>query len=365
MSITADVVVIGGGVIGLLTAREFALAGARTALIERNTVGQEASWAGGGMLFPLYPWKLPETIIALCLKSLEIYPKLADDLRHTTGIDIELINSGMLVCKVSQDAETVAWCNRHEIRAEYPNESEIRTLIPNLDSNIEQALWLPEVCQIRNPNFTNALKRDLCNRGVSIFEGQEATRLVRQGTRIQRLDTTNNSYIADHYVLAAGAWTQTLLESNYSGPDISPAKGEMLLYKTRPNLLQRIILADGMYLIPRQDGHILVGSTLEFSGFDKTLTQTAKKALQDFAHSIFPPLSQYRIKKHWAGLRPACASGIPVIGPDPTIENLSFNSGHFRNGFCMAPASAQMLVDLVLMRTTQLPAQPYALDAKR
>lgn len=365
MTVTADVAIVGGGVIGLLTAREFSLAGARTVLIERNTVGQEASWAGGGILFPIYPWKNPETIISLCLKSLEIYPKLAEDLKDATGIDIELINSGMLVCNVAEDAETVAWCNTHAIQADFADQSEIQTLIPNLDSEIEQALWLPEVRQLRNPNLINALNQDLYNRGVSIFERQKVTQLVRRGARIQRLETTTNSYIADHYVLAAGAWTQTLLASDYNGPDISPAKGEMLLYKTRSNLLQQIILADGMYLIPRQDGHILVGSTLEFSGFDKHLTQTAKKTLQNFAQTIFPPLSQYPIKKHWAGLRPACASGIPIIGPDPTVENLSFNSGHFRNGLGMAPASAQLLVDLVLKRKTQLPAQPYALDAKR
>ncbi len=365
MTVTADIVVVGGGIIGMLTAREFSLAGARTALIERNTVGREASWAGGGILFPLYPWKQPETILSVCLKSLEIYPQLAQDLYQDTGTDIELVTSGMLICDLKNNSEVLTWCKTRNIRAARASKSEIQRLAPKLNPEICEALWLPNVCQIRNPNLIKALYMDLVNRGVSIHEGQEVTQLANSDNRIQYLKTKNKKYVADHYVLSAGAWTQKLIESRPDAPTIVPAKGEMLLYKTKPGLLQRMILREDMYLIPRQDGHILVGSTLEYSGYDKTPTQTAKRTLHNFAVSVFPPLRNYAIEKQWAGLRPACTLGIPIIGRDPTIENLSYNCGHFRNGLNMAPASAQMLVDLVFNRATPLSAAPYAFDAER
>ncbi len=365
MTRTADILVIGGGIIGLLTAREFSVAGARTTLIERHKVGQEASWAGGGILFPLYPWKLPETIASLCLKSLEHYPRLAEDLHQQTGIDAELITSGMLVCDNLDDQNELCWCTEHCVRATQLSCKQIESLFPKLNPSATRSLWLPDVCQIRNPRLVKALRKDLSQRGVKIYENLEVQQLLQTDARVVSVKTTHGNFSADRYVVTAGAWSNTLLESNQPTPPVFPVKGEMLLYKTEPGLLQHIVLNDDKYLIPRLDGHILVGSTLEYCGFQKTPTEDARKSLRNFAISVFPPLAKYTVLKHWAGLRPGSPSGIPFIGIHPKIENLSFNCGHFRNGFTMAPASAQLLVDLVLNRPTSLSHQAYALDAER
>ena len=365
MTRTADILIIGGGIIGLLTAREFSVAGARTVLIERHKVGQEASWAGGGILFPLYPWKQSETIASLCLRSLDHYPPLAEDLHQQTGIDTELITSGMLVCDNLDDQNALRWCAEHSVRATQLSCKQIETLSPKLNPLATHPLWLPDVCQIRNPRLVQALRKDLSQRGVKIYENLEVEQLLQTDARVVSVKTTRGNFSADRYVVTAGAWSNTLLESNQPKPPVFPVKGEMLLYKTEPGLLQHIVLNDNKYLIPRLDGHILVGSTLEYCGFQKKTSAYARKSLQDFAISVFPPLADYAIVKHWAGLRPGSPSGIPFIGNHPKIENLSFNCGHFRNGFTMAPASAQLLVDLVLNRPTSLSPENYALDAER
>lgn len=365
MSQTADILVIGGGIIGLLTAREFSVAGARTILIERHRVGQEASWAGGGILFPLYPWKQPETITALSLKSLDHYPQLAADLHQQTAIDTELITSGMLVCDNLVGDNALCWCTEHCVQAIQPSREQIETLIPKLKPTPGLPLWLPDVCQIRNPRLVQALRKDLTQRGVKIYENLEVERLPQAETRVVSVKTTRGNFSADRYVVTAGAWSNTLLESNRPTPSVFPVKGEMLLYKTEPGLLRHIVLSDDKYLIPRQDGHILVGSTTDYCGFQKSTTEYAQKSLHDFANILFPPLADYPIIKQWAGLRPSSPSGIPFIGNHPNIENLSFNCGHYRNGLNMAPASAQLLVDLVLNRPTSLSPENYALDAER
>jgi len=365
MSRTADILVIGGGIIGLLTAREFSLAGARTTVIERHRVGQEASWAGGGILFPLYPWKQPETIASLCLKSLDHYPQLAADLHQQTGIDTELTTSGMLVCDNLDGQNALCWCDKHSVQAVQLSCKQIETLIPKLDPTLIQPLWLPEICQIRNPRLIHALHKDLNQRGVKIYENLEVEQLPQTDARIVSVKTTRGNFSADRYVVTAGAWSNRLLQSKRPRPHVYPVKGEMLLYKTEPGLLQQIVLNDNKYLIPRLDGHILVGSTIEYCGFQKEPSAFARNSLQNFATSIFPPLADYAIANHWAGLRPGSPSGIPFIGNHPKIKNLSFNCGHFRNGFSMAPASAQLLVDLVLDQPTSLAREAYALDANR
>ncbi|CAG1021871.1 partial glycine oxidase, partial [Patescibacteria group bacterium] len=165
-------------------------------------------------------------------------------------------------------------------------------------------------------------------------------------------------------IIAAGAWTGQLFRENIASniPDIKPVKGQMVLFDAKPNTLNHIVLDNDQYLIPRLDGKILAGSTVEHDDFNKTTSNTAYEQLSQFAIALMPDLKQYPIIKHWAGLRPGTEYGVPYIGRHPSIKNLSINAGHFRNGLTIGPASAQLLVDIMLNRPAAISTEPYRLD---
>jgi glycine oxidase len=170
-------------------------------------------------------------------------------------------------------------------------------------------------------------------------------------------------------VLCTGAWTSDVLKAWLPEFDMSlaiqPVKGQMLVFDAKPDTLSCMVLNDDQYLIPRRDGKILAGSTVEAAGFEKSPTRSAKQQLQEFATALLPALAQYPISHHWAGLRPGTPQGIPYIGRHPTVKNLSMNAGHFRNGLVMGPASAQLLADLLLARPTAINPEPYAIKTEK
>lgn len=359
-----DITIIGGGIIGLLAAREFSTAGAKVTLIERQSVGREASWAGGGILLPLYPWRQVEAISVLVSFSLKLYPRLAKSLAESTGIDPEHTVSGLLVGD-NPDVETaIAWCERHSIRFQRPSSADLRERMPNIRLETDNPLWLPDIAHIRNPRLLQALRADLALHGVEFFENQEVTGLALANDKVVRIETVAGPLCADYVVLATGAWSGKLWKSLIPALEIVPAKGQMLLFDAEAGLLRQMVLSGGRYLIPRRDGKILCGSTVEYVQFDKTTTAEARTLLERFALNTVPALRDYPVVGHWAGLRPATPSGIPYIDTHPRIENLALCCGHFRNGLAMGPASARLLADLVLGRAPSLAPEPYAIDAR-
>ncbi len=364
MSRVPDILVIGGGIAGLLTAREFVMKGYATTLIEKQKVGREASWAGGGILSPIYPWRQPESIIPLAKESNAIYPELASDLKESTGIDPEWNRCGMLILDFLEE-NVLTWCKKNALPAYRIDPIEADNLIPRVPIIESPVLWLPEVAQIRNPRLITALQTDLRNQGVTVFENTEALHFGVKNNRITEVKTNRHTFSAGEIIIAAGAWSKTLTGPFDPQPEVIPVKGQMLLYKTKPGLLKAMVLYDGQYLIPRRDGHILVGSTLEYAGFEKTTTREAKQQLDSFARRILPSLPPDSLIDHWAGLRPGSPSGIPTIGRHPVIANLSFNCGHFRHGIGTGPASARLLADILTNRGPRIPPEPYAVARNR
>lgn len=350
-----DCLIVGGGVIGYGTALEFARSGMKVSLIERNHAGQESSWAGGGILYPLLPWNYSAAVTGLAQHSIGLFPKWIDALRNTTGIDPEYQCCGMLVLPAFSADMAQAWCNAHATRVGIRPAHE---LIPELAVD-DEALWLPDVAQARNPRLLRALRRQLEMRGVTIIEHTEVTGWQDDGSRITGAQTRHGLQSAACYVVSAGAWSRSLLGKNALELDIRPIRGQMLLFKAEPGALRSIILKNGIYLIPRLDGHILAGSTLEDVGFDKTTTEEAKAMLYAQATAILPLLKHAPLVQHWAGLRPGSPDNIPTIDRHPQLENLYINSGHFRYGVTMAPASAEILANLVLGRPQALDISPY------
>lgn len=350
-----DYIIIGSGVIGCSTALELASSGASVTLLERGQAGQESSWAGGGILYPLLPWDYAETVNHLVQRSLALFPTWAEELRTASGINPEYQRCGMLVLPDFSTAKAQTWCNTHAIRLKMVG---ARKIIPELAAN-EEALWLPEVAQARNPRLLKALRRRLERLDVEMIEHTEVTGWKNDGASITAIETNRGALNAGNYIVTSGAWSRQLLEEHGLKLDIRPVRGQMLLFKTEPGALRSIILKNGIYLIPRLDGHILAGSTLEDVGFDKTTTEEAKSMLHAQATSILPLLKDAPLVRHWAGLRPGSPDNIPTIDRHPKLKNLFINSGHFRYGVTMAPASAEIMVNLILGRAQAMDIAPY------
>lgn len=333
----SDVLIVGGGAVGCLTAMEFAKRGADVTIVDRGEPGMESTWAGGGILLPLLPWNYREEVNQLALAGAKAYPAIAESLQQSTGIDPEYITSGMLVSAdnggTTDFKAAMAWCSQHAMR------NEVR----------EGRLWLPDVAQIRNPRLVQALNRWLELHHVNIEKHTEITHLATHADRVTALTTRCGKTLhAKQVVIAAGAWSKTVLGADAPDTALKPMRGQMLLYKQAPGTLQHIIYHDTFYLIPRRDGHILAGSTVEDVGFDKSTTAEAYADLHRKAITFLPALNNATPIKHWSGLRPGSPDNIPIIGRHDILENLWLNTGHFRYGVTMAPASAEKLVGLML-----------------
>lgn len=356
-----DVVIVGGGVIGMLSALELAAAGRRVALLEAGVVAREASWAGGGIVSPLYPWRYSEAVWALARHSQEAYPALAESLLERTGIDPEHHVTGLYWLDLDDEEQALAWAREHDRPLQSVPMTQVRTAIPALGPDYARALFMPGVANIRNPRLGQALRAALqAEANVSLFEHSRVLGLETEGERVRGVRTAAGTLLAEQVVLCAGAWTAQLLAPLGLELPVEPVKGQMILYRCDPTLLPHMVLSSRRYAIPRRDGHILVGSTLEHVGFDKTPSAEALQSLQRTAAQLLPALADAPVVGHWAGLRPGSPEGIPYIGAVPQVEGLWLNCGHHRNGLVMAPASCRLLADLMLGRAVGLNPQPYA-----
>ncbi|MEN8108369.1 MAG: glycine oxidase ThiO [Pseudomonadota bacterium] len=356
-----DCVVVGGGLVGMLTAWFLGRAGMTVRLLERGKICREASWAGGGILSPLLPWSYPDPVSALVQWSQQFYPQLAEILHAATGIDIEWLQSGLLMLDVSADAHISKWAERHECSLQSIDGRHLSELEPGLGMFPRASLLLLQVAQLRNPQLCKALGRMLPNVGVVLHEQTEVTGFIEVDGRVQGVISDRGEYPADRVIVAGGAWSPLLLQKLGLELPVKPVRGQMIQYQASAGLLQHIVLYRDHYLIPRRDGLILAGSTLEDVGYEDATTVTARKMLMQRATELLPILDNYEVVRHWSGLRPGVSDGVPFIGQHPAFAGLFINTGHFRNGVVMAPASARLLADQILQQDSFTDTAPFQL----
>jgi glycine oxidase len=355
-----SVIVVGGGIIGMLSALELLRSGFTVSLVDRQPFGRESSWAGGGIISPLFPWRYPDPISHLARASQQIYPQLIAELSEATGIDPEFLPSGMLALGDYPDEEPLVWARRLGIDMQPVERDRIEQIEPGTAEQYSRGFWFPSVHQVRNPRLVRLVTSYLQQTPVKCYPNHEVSRLLVEQQRALGVQFASGDRLhADAVVIAGGAWTGQLLQDYPIDVSIRPIKGQMLIIHAKPGVVQRITLAQDRYLIPRADGRVLVGSTTEDKGFDKTIDDEVRDALCQFAVDTIPALGDYPVEHHWSGLRPGSSQGIPVIAQHPVVSRLYINAGHYRNGLVMAPASARLLAQIVGRQTPILDPLDY------
>jgi glycine oxidase len=349
----SDFLIVGGGVIGLTSAQALLHAGYHVTLVERGTTGREASWAGGGILSPLCPWDYQEAVTRLAQRGMNMFSEAAAELHDSTGIDPEYQRSGMLLLPPYQAELAIQWCGQHQVALQHVKFADY------LHGQQGPGLLLPEVAQVRNPRLLHALRKRVEMLGGMILEQHEVQKFEIDRDRVVALHTTQGKFSADAYIVAAGAWSKMLLGEHALNMDIRPIRGQILLFQFDTPPFRQILLKENLYFIPRRDGHVLVGSTLEDVGFDKSTTVDARDSLLQRVREIFPGWRELMPVQHWAGFRPGSPDNIPTIGRHPRIANLYANSGHFRYGVTMSLASAELLLNEIEGKPQPFPVEEY------
>ncbi|HEY8118405.1 MAG TPA: FAD-dependent oxidoreductase [Methylophilaceae bacterium] len=355
------VLVAGGGVVGCLTALELAARGCSVTVVERGEIASqnsgEASWAGAGILFPLLPWMYAESVNKLSLVGAGLYPTLCERLLTETGIDSEYQQSGMLLLPKFDRETALSWCAAYDIPAENFPASQFK--LQSLSHG--DGLWLPTVGQVRPPHLLKALRKALQLKGVELLERTELKPLPEIDCLDAWETVSGAKLVAEKFVVTSGAWSFELLKANAMKLNIKPMRGQILLYNQPAEALAHMVYREGFYMVPRKDGLLLAGSTLEDVGFDPGTTESVRIELAAKAEAIIPALKHMPILKHWSGLRPGTPENLPTISAHPEVRNLFLNTGHFRYGTTMAPASAKMIAALVCGEQPFLDATPFAM----
>lgn len=359
------VILIGGGIMGLLSAYELVNAGCKVSLFDKSQAGTEASWAGGGIVSPLYPWRYDAPITALASWGQGYYPQLSEHLKQATGIDPQFNPCGLLMLDAEDEALAVRWARQHGREMQEVSDTEAKALEPHLQCTVSRGLWMPKVGSVRNPRLLQSLMAALQNHsGFSLSINEPVTTLVSENGRAKGVTTAKGRYNADAVVVSAGAWSAGLLQSLGISLPVKPVRGQMVAIQAPIDWLQHIVLKNGTYIVPRKDGLVLAGSTLEFVGFDKSTTPSAKSFLLERAYQMMPSLAQFPVVAQWAGLRPGSPDGVPFIGELEQLPGVYLNVGHYRNGLVLAPAACRLLADLLLQREPIVDPQLYRPDVR-
>ena len=358
----ADVIIIGGGIIGCAIAYDLAKRDMKPLLIDKApTVGTEASWAGAGILTSHATTHEPYP--TLCRASLALYPALAEELRTETQIDIEFIQSGTLSVFFNQ-AEAAGLIGLADRRVKRGFSAEVLTteqalqLEPALSKSVAGAVLFPEDAQVRNPKMVTALAKGAAKLGAKFLLGNPVTNFIQENDRVIGVVVNGETVYADTFVIAAGCWAGTLMAQLDVPIQVEPAKGQIVLVEAMPPLFQHVVDGLGIYIVPRADGKILLGATVEFVGYDKTATVDGAKQMIDAGIAIAPQLADSTFVQTWAGLRPYAKKG-PLLGYLPGHENIVLASGHFKNGILLAPITGQLIAELLTTGQPSLPLEPF------
>ncbi|MDQ3712678.1 MAG: glycine oxidase ThiO [Acidobacteriota bacterium] len=374
LSKNQDILIVGGGIIGLATARELRKKGVeRITLLEKNSAcGMEASSAAAGMLAPQAEADEADDFFEFCQASRDLFPNFAKQLFDETGVDIELDQTGTLyLAFTDEDAEELekrfVWQKEVNLKVEKLSAKEVLEIEPNVSKNVLFGLRFPTDWQVENQKIVEAFNKQLTGialnkfmqrnsmdkvraRNGAEFVSREVRSLIFENNKVIGVETDIEKFYAPIIIIASGAWTSLIRDkfNLLSNIEIKPIRGQMLAFNDNHKLFRHVIYSPRGYLVPRKNCRILVGATVEDVGFDNRTTDLGTVSLLNIAFEIAPEIRNLSLKKTWAGLRPFASDGLPILGTVPEIENLFVATAHYRNGILLAPKTAEILADKIV-----------------
>lgn len=369
LSQTADVLIIGGGVIGLAIARALAQRGVKNITVtEKHAFGREASWAAGGILAPQVETDKDDDLFRLACASRDLYRDFADSLQAESGIDVQLDRTGTLYVAFTEDEEAelrarFAWQRSQGLAVEWLDGDAARELESSLSENVVCALRFPNDFQVENRRLVEALLIANERLGVRLLRDCETTALKVENARAAGAETSQGPISAQSVVLAAGAWSSTINCPITLPPiDVKPVRGQMLCFEPAVRLARHVTYSSRGYLIPRSDGRLLAGSTSEESGFEKRVTNEGVSTIKTMAVEIAPAIEALAVVDSWAGFRPRAKDGLPILGPTRHLAGLFYATGHYRNGILLTPITGESIAEAILSGATPPLLSPFSPD---
>jgi glycine oxidase len=341
-----DAAIAGGGVIGGAIALELARAGMRVGVFDRQQPGQEASWASAGILSPAPESPGMIAMVPLGKKSLSMYPEFVAQVEEISGKSTGFRAEGTLEALFSGDTKAelstiIALHHGLGLQAEALRAEDARELEPALSDDVEAAVLRPEECSVDNRALTNAVLEAAWRSGTEIFSDNGVKGIWREGNRCAGLILQNEKVEAKWTIVAAGCFSAAI-EGVAAYAPVRPARGQMISLRADEVKMRRVLWSEHIYLVPRNDGRILAGATVEYVGFDKRNTAGGIEKMLSAAIELAPGLANARMEETWAGLRPDSPDHLPILGPTD-LDGLLMATGHFRSGILLTPITARLI----------------------
>jgi glycine oxidase len=364
MTRTADVVVIGGGVIGSAIAWNLAAQKQLTILVEKNQPGKEASSAAAGILAVASGRSKRGPMYQLKSTSQKLYPALVHELEERTGVDIEYQRVGVLDL-VRNDADEKKYRQLYDLRKEqgyaatWLSADEVRRLEPQLTPHLRGAVHFPDDHHLNNERLAEAWAQAVAQRGATVQTGVTVNEARIANGKVTAVRIGEEWVSTNTVVIAAGSWSQEVGTIFGLAVPTQPAKGQMLTVRF-PHVRHVISWSDH-YLVPRKNGEVVIGSTVEFVGYNKEVTLETVRALIERSVDLVPAVSTAPLNRFWAGLRPYSPTRRPILCRAPGLENVILATGHHRNGIVLAPITGQLICELITTGKTSISLEPFAL----
>ena len=356
-----DVAIVGGGIMGCAVALRLAQRGLRVTVIERGIPGAEASSAAAGILGPQMEAEGPGPLLELGLRSRALYPALAAELHDVTGIDVGYAKSGVLAVALTdhEEQELVTrrtWQTARGLRVESFSAAAVRELEPALSPEVRAAIRFVDDAQVSARELARAFSQAAAAAGARFLQGRYVRRVIVAGGVATGVELDGEILPAGVVVVAAGSWSSLVEGGGVPGQVVRPARGQMVSIETRPPLFRHVVSVHGLgYLVPRRDGTVLAGSTVEMAGFRKEVTVGGLAQILGMARALVPALADAAVTATWSNFR------LPVLGHSP-IHGLVLATGHYRNGILLAPITAWAIAELVASGQSSIDLAPFSVS---
>ncbi|MFN4260924.1 MAG: glycine oxidase ThiO [Gemmataceae bacterium] len=348
-----EYLIIGGGIIGCSLARELARVSRSVVVVERGRVGSAASAAAVGLLAPSLSTLPAGELLDLCFDSAALYASWVEELRQDGAADVGFRRSGLLeVWTDAQQADDARATLPQRTRPGRPAQllaaDEVHRLEPGLAMTVLGGVWYAEDAWVDPARLSREVARVAERNGVQIHEGEGVRRLLRSGDRLVEVHTAHRVFQPGTVVVAAGAWSGGVLDSLGVALPTRPVKGQVLLAECRTAPVRQPLAAGESLLVPRDDGRLIIGVTLEEAGFDERVTLAGIHTILSQACAVVPAIGSLELNRAWAGSRPATPDEMPFMGMLPPLHNLWVSTGHYRKGILLAPLCARLLAQSIL-----------------